>query len=144
MAPFRFQPSELGKLALILAVARLLADNRTDLRKPAHIMMAALVALLPMGLVLVQPDLGTALVYAFVLFPMLIRAGLPWPGCCTSLRPSWPPCLVRTFSCCCPSSLHWAFLLYAAEANLLVTSLVLSVNAGIGFALPTLWGFLKP
>ncbi len=141
---FRFQPSELGKLALILAVARLLADNRIDLRRPAHIIMAALVALLPMGLVLVQPDLGTALVYAFVLFPMLIRAGLPWPWVLYIVAPIVSALLSQNIFLLLPFIIALGVLLYAAEANMLVTSAVLSVNAGIGFALPMLWGLLKP
>jgi rod shape determining protein RodA len=73
----RFQPAELAKLATILALARLLAareeppTNLRDLVAPS-----ALVAL-PLGLVVLQPDLGTALAFVGILFAALFWAGTP-------------------------------------------------------------------
>jgi len=73
--PFGFdlQPSELAKLGLIVVQARLLYQNRLvrlrDWAKPA------LLALMPMALVMVQPDLGTALLVAPITLGMLWLAG---------------------------------------------------------------------
>jgi cell division protein FtsW len=77
--PIQFQPSELMKLALILYVARYLADNPKRLRRgfrPAIAPVAAVAA--PATLLIVaEPDLGTALVVGFALTAMLIGAGMP-------------------------------------------------------------------
>jgi cell division protein FtsW len=76
--PIQFQPSELMKLALVLYVARYLADHPKrprDFRKAVMpIAVAAGPALL---LIVVEPDLGTALVVAFTITALLIAAGTP-------------------------------------------------------------------
>ena len=73
---FNFQPSELGKLTAALALAKYLSDIQTDLRKIKHQWYAVLILLVPIILILPQPDPGSALVY-FSLFFVLFREGLP-------------------------------------------------------------------
>ncbi len=76
--PIQFQPSELMKLALVLYVARYLADNprrmRTFKQAVAPIAVIAAPACL---LIVVEPDLGTTLVVAFSITTLLIAAGMP-------------------------------------------------------------------
>jgi cell division protein FtsW (lipid II flippase) len=69
-----FQPSEFAKLAVILALARYLAYRKIGERFGDLIPPLAL-ALVPMWLVLKEPDLGTSLVFVPVLFAMLWAAG---------------------------------------------------------------------
>jgi rod shape determining protein RodA len=73
---FRFQPSEFGKLLLVLFVAALLADrlNRIDdLRTP---LFAIALAVPPIVFVFAQPDLGSALVYVAGLGACLFVSGI--------------------------------------------------------------------
>jgi rod shape determining protein RodA len=71
---FQLQPAEVAKVAVILVVAAVLA--RRELPLPARWVGAALAALgLPMGLILLQPDLGTALVFVAIAMGMLLVAG---------------------------------------------------------------------
>jgi cell division protein FtsW len=79
LGPFQFQPSELMKLALVLHVARYLANNPRrmsagfwDAIKPI-----ALVVLPACALIAIEPDLGTALVVASSVLVLLLAAGLP-------------------------------------------------------------------
>ena len=76
--PIQFQPSELMKLALVLYVARYLADHPKRMRNfrqaVAPIVFIAGPAIL---LVAVEPDLGTALVVAFTVSALMIGAGMP-------------------------------------------------------------------
>ncbi len=69
-----FQPSEIGKIALVLALA-----NYLRLRKNYRTLMGLLVPfaimLLPTGLILVEPDLGSSLLFPVALFAMLLAAG---------------------------------------------------------------------
>ena len=74
----RLQPSELMKPAIVLALARfydMLPAGET--RSWQAIWPAALLLALPFGLVLVQPDLGTALMIAFGGTAVIFLAGVP-------------------------------------------------------------------
>ena len=73
----RFQPSELAKYAVILGLARYLARKRTKLERPVHLIVPFLIVALPMGLVLLEPDLGTSIIFLLFLPPMLYWAGVP-------------------------------------------------------------------
>ncbi|MCB1246266.1 MAG: rod shape-determining protein RodA, partial [Acidimicrobiia bacterium] len=70
----RFQPSEVAKVAVILAVAALLATREPPLTWVAVAKTLVLVGV-PAGLIFLQPDLGTMLVLAFVALAMLFTAG---------------------------------------------------------------------
>lgn len=70
---FDLQPSELAKLGVILALARALYRNR--LQRPSDFWPPLLLALIPMGLVALQPDLGTSLTIVPVTLGLLYLAG---------------------------------------------------------------------
>jgi rod shape-determining protein RodA len=70
----RIQPSELMKLAFILAMARYLMFRKNH-RRLRGLIKPFLLTLLPVVLILRQPDLGTALLFFPVLFAMLFAAG---------------------------------------------------------------------
>ena len=75
---FRFQPSEFGKLLFVLFLAGLLADRAKRIRESGTVLAAVGFAAVPVLLVFVQPDIGTALVYVFALAGVLFFAGTPW------------------------------------------------------------------
>jgi cell division protein FtsW len=76
--PIQFQPSELLKLSLLLYVARYLADHPKRMRGFRQAVAPIAVAVGPgLLLVVVEPDLGTALVIAFAIGGLLIAAGMP-------------------------------------------------------------------
>jgi len=75
---FSFQASELGKVLLIVALSaftidmtRRMADSRTTVR-------LMLIGLAPAALVMLQPDLGSALVFVAITLAVLFIAGVPW------------------------------------------------------------------
>ncbi|HEY2772344.1 MAG TPA: putative lipid II flippase FtsW [Solirubrobacteraceae bacterium] len=76
--PIQFQPSELMKLAIVLYVARYLADHPKRMRGLRQAIAPVLVVVGPACLlVVVEPDLGTTLVIAFAVTALLIAAGMP-------------------------------------------------------------------
>ncbi|MGO9823590.1 MAG: putative lipid II flippase FtsW [Solirubrobacteraceae bacterium] len=78
VGPIQFQPSELMKIALVLYAARYLADHPKRLRGFRQaVMPIAIVAGPACLLIVVEPDLGTALVVAFTITMLLLAAGLP-------------------------------------------------------------------
>jgi cell division protein FtsW (lipid II flippase) len=72
--PIAFQPSELTKLAFIVALAAYLVHQRSY-RELKGLLVPFVIALVPVGLILREPDLGTSLVFLPVLFAMLFAAG---------------------------------------------------------------------
>jgi rod shape determining protein RodA len=75
---FRLQPSEFGKLFFVLFLAAFLADRGKRLGELRTPLSAVGLAALPMGLVFLQPDFGTALVYTVSLIAVLFVAGTRW------------------------------------------------------------------
>ena len=72
-----FQPSELMKLAVPLMLAWYFQRNEAVLRAK-HFVVGAILLLVPFGLILRQPDLGTSLMIGASGFYLLFFAGLPW------------------------------------------------------------------
>jgi rod shape determining protein RodA len=81
---FQLQPSEFAKVALIVGLALLFAErgSREDSRPGADVPLALGLAAVPMGLILLQPDVGTAMVFVFVILGMFTVAGVSgrWVG----------------------------------------------------------------
>jgi rod shape determining protein RodA len=74
----QFQPSELGKVLFVLAIAGFVVDRIGPTARWKTILSAIGLGALPILLVFMQPDLGTALVYAASLFAILYFVGLRW------------------------------------------------------------------
>ncbi|RFS22631.1 rod shape-determining protein RodA [Chitinophaga silvatica] len=73
---FQFQPAELTKLCTNLALAKYLSSQETDFTKLRSRLIAAAIALVPAGIIILQDETGLALVY-FSLFLVMYREGLP-------------------------------------------------------------------
>ena len=73
---FGGQPSEFAKVATILALSAFLAKSTTVISDPRHLIASIAVVVLPMTLVLAQPDIGTSLVFFALLLPVLYWAGV--------------------------------------------------------------------
>jgi rod shape determining protein RodA len=70
----QFQPSEVAKIAVVLMLASILALASTPLAWQ-NVARVLLVVAVPAGLIFLQPDLGTMLVFAFVMLVMLFAGG---------------------------------------------------------------------
>ncbi|CAA0091306.1 Peptidoglycan glycosyltransferase MrdB [Halioglobus japonicus] len=73
----RFQPSEIMKLSVPLVIAWFLAGRVLPPRFPA-VIGALLLLVVPAGLIVIQPDLGTSLLIAFSGLFVLFMAGIGW------------------------------------------------------------------
>lgn len=72
---FNFQPVELAKIALILLLAQYFSVKSAEIWRFRHIAVSSLLAAAPIGLVLLQPDWGSALVLALLWFVMVLFSG---------------------------------------------------------------------
>jgi rod shape determining protein RodA len=141
---FKIQPSEFAKLATILGVARFLSDFPRDIGKTWLTLVAIGVVLLPMGLILVEPDLGTSLVFPVLLFGMLAWAGVPAWHLLLMI------CPVAAVLTSWSNTLHFAILIAFVVAIYSSARKVLPVILGsvayltIGSITPRLWAHLHP
>src|SRR5207244_1266654 len=75
---FRFQPSEFGKVLFVLALAGFLAERSRRLNEAQTTLTAFGLAAIPIFLVFLQPDFGSALVYCAAVAALLFVPGAPW------------------------------------------------------------------
>jgi len=74
--PLGVQPSEVAKLATAILLAQYLAGREGEYLRPREIFVAVVIVLLPMGLIVVEPDLGGALMFMPMLAAMVLVAGV--------------------------------------------------------------------
>jgi rod shape determining protein RodA len=74
VAGFQLQPSEFAKVALVIGLAALMAQFKWDITVP-RLLLCLLVAGVPLGLIMLQPDLGTALVVVAIIAGLLLVGG---------------------------------------------------------------------
>lgn len=77
LGPLRLQPSELGKVVMAFVIAVVLVERIKSMEPARLSLMVAGLTAIPAGMVFLQPDLGTALVYAAIALAMLWVAGQP-------------------------------------------------------------------
>ncbi len=150
---FQFQPAEVAKIATILALARLMASRRegtgpasrrswqlTDVIAPC-----ALVGL-PLLLVLLQPDLGTAMAFVGILMAVLFWSGIPLTYLFLLVSPAIA--LVVSFNTWLFSAYMVALigLLYLRRSRLYTFEYVavLVFNLAVGTVARILWDSLAP
>jgi rod shape determining protein RodA len=78
IGPFNFQPSEMGKVVIAIVLAGIAIDRMDGVGSVRFTLFLVVIAAIPAGIVFLQPDLGTAMVYGAVLAAILFLAGVPW------------------------------------------------------------------
>jgi len=73
---FSLQPSEFAKIATALVLSKFLSDVQINLKNTNHQLIAFAIIALPVGLIMMQPDAGSAMIFASLTL-VLYREGLP-------------------------------------------------------------------
>lgn len=73
---FSFQPSELCKAALVLAITRFIIDNKGKIALFEGFIKIFCLVGIPLVLIIIQPDLGTAMIFIPLIFFMMFIAGI--------------------------------------------------------------------
>jgi rod shape determining protein RodA len=142
LGPFSFQPSELSKIIIVICLAAYFSKREKLKNVWDAGFLLALVGV-PFLLIFKQPDLGTALVFVFILIGMLTASGsspkllilLVTPMISILLRPFlyvWIAYLVLI-----------AVVLFLSRASIWDWILILGLNIAVGVAMPYIWGMLK-
>ncbi len=77
LGPFHLTPSEIAKLALLVTLSRFLAFTKLRPQSIRRLFISAALTVIPVLLILKQPDLGTSLVFVALLFSLWFWSGLP-------------------------------------------------------------------
>jgi rod shape determining protein RodA len=144
IGPLHIQPSELAKLATILAVSKFLSDKYADVNKFKYFAVSIALILVPFMLIAKQPDLGTALVFLAIIIPLLYWAGLNWFHIFTILTPFLTMILSFNLLAFMLLMLTIVVVLFFSRRKLIVMVAVFLLNIGVGIATPYLWGQLRP
>ena len=72
------QPSEVMKIAFILTFSYHLSRDEEDMNKPLHMLLLLIHGMIPIGIVALQGDYGTAIIFAAILGFMLISSKISW------------------------------------------------------------------
>ena len=96
----QFQPSEILKLAFILTFSYHLSRDEEEMNKPSHMALLLVHGMIPIGIVGLQGDYGTAIVFAAIFAFMICSA-----------RISWKYLLAAPFAVAAAAALMWFFLL---------------------------------
>jgi rod shape determining protein RodA len=75
LGPFKIQPSEFAKISTVLCLANFLTRKDVKIHELKYLLLAFLIVLIPFGLIMLQPDFGTATVYLFMFLIMVFWAG---------------------------------------------------------------------
>lgn len=138
------QPSELAKVTVVLMLARVLASRREPPRSLLDIWQPAVIVLIPWLLIMMQPDLGTGIVFIGIFFAMLFWSGVPLPLLLLIASPAVS--LVLAFN----TSLWgaWFLLLVALvvwyKPFILEGVALTTANVVMGVVAPILWERLAP
>jgi rod shape determining protein RodA len=138
------QPSELAKIAVVLMLARVLGERREPPRSLLELWKPAVVVLVPWLLIMMQPDLGTGIVFVGILFAMLYWSGVPLALLVLLASPGVS--LILAFN----TSLWgaWFLLLVALvlwyKPYMLEGVALITANIAMGVVAPILWDKLAP
>jgi len=138
------QPSELAKITVVMMLARILASRKEPPKSLIDLWKPALAVGIPWVIIMLQPDLGTGIVFIGIFFGMLYWSGVSWP--LLMLLGSPVVSGILAFS----TGLWGAWFLVLAALVLyykpfLIEGIVLMVaNIGTGIVAPLLWEKLAP
>ncbi len=138
------QPSELAKLTVVLMLAAILAKRKEAPKSLLDLWQPALVVAIPWLIIMLQPDLGTGIVFIGIFFGMLYWSGVAWP--LLLLLASPVVSLILSFSTGMWGA--WFLVLLALilyyRPYLIEGVILLVANIATGVVAPILWEKLQP
>lgn len=72
IGPISFQPSDIAKIGLVIALAAFLSERHDQMNSLVNFILSGLIAVVPFGLVFIEPNLGTSLIFLFIWYSMLL------------------------------------------------------------------------
>jgi len=143
--PVGFQPSEVGKIGLILFLAYWLSNKKHDINNFKDLFLAILIGFVPIVLILLEPDMGTGIVYAVISLFMIFWGGISLFGLFAVLSPGIAifasmfgmPVFIVTL-------VFILIVLVSFKKDLFLSATIFVINLGAGFVYELGIRFLRP
>lgn len=145
LGAFRLQPSEFTKITVVMALATYLSRSDVHLHTFKDLMVGAGIVVLPVALIMLQPDTGTAIIYLCMFFPLLYWGGAsrftllaivaPVVAAITALIGTTPFLIAVVLL---------GILIYLTMEHRIVAAVVFSVMVLVGISVQSIYDGLKP
>ncbi len=142
---YSFQPSELAKISVVLALAQFLSRSQTDIESFKDIMIALAIGLFPVALIMLEPDLGGSFIFLGIILAMLFWNGISLFGLFFALSPAvaavsslfGPYYFVAVL-------LAIVVILFLFRKDIFLSGSILAINIAAGFFVDNVFKILSP
>ncbi len=138
------QPSEFGKIIVVLALAKFLTENQDKLERFHFALLPLAIAGGPALLIIGQPDLGTAIIFMTTAFAMMYWAGVAPMHLFVMGAPVISLLAGFNFYAFSTWMLLLVLVFYFSRSKLRWSVINFVINASFGTLAPTLWNKLQP
>jgi len=142
---FGFQPSELAKLGTILMLSYWLTYKNRDINNLKDIGVALMIGFVPVMLIMLEPDMGTSIVFAIITISLIFWSGISLFGLFVVLTPAFVifASILGTYALIAALLLVIAILFFF-KRDLFTSITVFIINLSSGFVFDYLYRILKP
>ncbi len=145
IGPVGFQPSEFAKIGLILYLSYWLNIERKDINNLKQIGGALLLGMIPVFLILMEPDLGTAIIFIIITLAVIFWSGISLFGMFVVLSPVFS--LVASMFGTIPFIIELSLIvtaLYLFKKDLFNSATIFIINLASGFVFNYGFKLLRP
>lgn len=143
IGPVSFQPSEMSKLILLIALASFLGERRGEIKSIMSLIMPIAIVAIPFILIFRQPDLGTSIILFAIFTGMLIWAETSTILLIFMVTPLLSVLLKSNTYVWLTYLAALALYMWQIKVKLMDYIIILFGNFGIGYAVAKMWGMLK-
>lgn len=145
LGAFGFQPSEFAKIGTILAMSAFLSRRNTNIDSFKDILFALSIGLIPVALILLEPDMGTAIVFFVMIITLIFWKGISLFGLFIVLSPAFVAvaALFGTYYFL-GALLISAAALFFFRKDIFFSGSILALNLGAGFFADYMYKALSP
>jgi len=141
----RLQPSEIAKVTTCLALSAYIARSDVNLSSFRHLAVASAIVLLPVTFVMMQPDLGTAIIYLAMFLPVIYWGGATKFAMLVIVSPA-VVAIAALFGTTAflIAVIVLGILLYVTKEHRIVAAAVFSLTILVGVSVQFIYAGLKP
>ncbi|MBT3756251.1 MAG: rod shape-determining protein RodA [Candidatus Cloacimonetes bacterium] len=141
LGPINFQPSELAKLFTIMALSKLI--SKPFLNDGQILFRSFVITIIPVVLILLEPDLGTSLTFFVILFSILLVSDLPKFYLVLIISPILSILFSFSIWIFIAYALLLIYILYRSNLDKVLIGFAVAINTFIFFITPIFWNSLK-
>lgn len=145
IGPIGFQPSEIAKVGTILAMAAYLSRQHSNIESFKDILFSLAIGFIPVALILLEPDMGTSLVFCGVILIMIFWKGISVFGLFVVLSPGFVAVssLFGTYYFIGAMVIVVALLIFFRQ-DIFFSGSIFALNLGAGFFTDMVFHALSP